>query len=72
MSSSLGKSASHLFLRGTDFYYRKALPPELHDKIGINEIKTSLENSNIKDARSLFSCLNLQMIRPGVAGVCIS
>ncbi|KUL04055.1 MAG: hypothetical protein XE12_0368 [Synergistales bacterium 54_9] len=72
MSSSLGKSASHIFLRDKNFYYRKALPPELHDKIGINEIKTSLENSNIKDARSLFSCLNLQMIRAGVDGVCIS
>ena len=59
MSSSLGKSASHLLLRGTKFYYRKALPPDLYDKIGVKEIKMSLGTSNIKEARLLSAFLEV-------------
>ncbi len=59
MSSSLGKSPSHLFLRGTKFYYRKALPPDLYDKIGIKEIKMSLGTSSIKEARLLAAFLDV-------------
>jgi integrase len=59
MSPSLGKSASHLFLRGTKFYYRKVLPPDLYDIIGIKEIKISLGTSNIKEARLLSAFLEV-------------
>jgi hypothetical protein len=61
MSSSLGKSASHLFLRGTKFYYRKVLPSDLYDIIGIKEIKISLGSSSLKEARFVSSSLDLQI-----------
>ena len=61
MSSSLSKSGSHLFLRGTKFYFRKVLPPDLYVKIGIKEIKISLETSSINEARPLASFLDSQV-----------
>jgi len=53
MPKSPGKSASHLILRGTKFYYRRVLPGDVSGKIGIKETKISLGTSNVREARSL-------------------
>ena len=61
MSKSPGKSASHLILRGTKFYYRRVLPENIRDKIGIKEIKISLSTSNVREARYLAAFLDVKV-----------
>ena len=53
MPKSPVKSASHLILRVTKFYYRRVLPGDVSGKIGIKETKISLGTSNVREARSL-------------------
>jgi len=60
MSQRLGKSANHLILRGTKYYYRKSLPSFLHDRMGLTEIKISLNTSSVKEARIFASFLEIQ------------
>ena len=61
MPKSPGKSASHLILRGTKFYYRRVLPGDVSGKIGIKETKISLGTSNVREARSLAVFLDVMV-----------
>ena len=48
MSSTIGKSPCNLLLRGTKFYYRRVISEDVYGRIGMKEIKISLQTSNAR------------------------
>jgi len=58
MSSTVGKSPCNMLLRGTKFYYRRVIPDDIYGRIGMSEIRISLQTSDKRDARLFSSLLN--------------